>query len=227
MEWNLDININDKLYLRDPKTSDLGKNILRNGIIMIEEIGIEDFTFKKLAKEMNTTESSIYRYFENKQMLLLYVLSWYWQWLEYLVVFKSNNIENSEKKVDILLDVLLLNTKDYIDGGPIVDKRILHMLVIKESSKSYLNHDVTKFNEYGFYKPYKALCSRIAGIFKEINPEYPYSRNLASTVLLMSRNLYFFMQNLPSLTDFTETKDISNTKTFLKDTIYKSLKVLS
>ncbi len=225
MQWNLDIKINEKLYLRDPKSSELGKNILKDGIIMIEELGIENFTFKKLANQLNTTESSIYRYFENKQLFLLYVLSWYWHWLEYLIIYKTNNINDSIKKIDIILDVLLLNTEDYIDGGPEVDKKILHNLVIKEASKSYLNHDVTSFNESKFYKPYKELSIRIAEMFLEINPEYKFSKNLASTVLLMSRNLYFFMQNLPSLTDFSETKEILNTKEFLKLLITKSLNV--
>ncbi len=223
MQWNLEIKINEKLYLRDPKSSELGRNILKEGILMIEEHGIESFTFKKLAQQLKTTESSIYRYFENKQLLLLYILSWYWQWLEYLIVYKTNNISDTGKKIDIVLDVLLLNTQDYIDGGPDVDKRVLHNLVIKEASKSYLSHDVSTFNENKFYKPYKDISIRIAGLFQEINPEYKYSRNLASTVLLMSRNLYFFMQNLPSLTDFPGTKEVANTKEFLKQLITKSL----
>ncbi|MBC7390502.1 MAG: TetR/AcrR family transcriptional regulator [Opitutaceae bacterium] len=223
MQWNLEIRINEKLYLRDPKSSELGKNILKEGILMIEANGIENFTFKKLAIQLNTTESSIYRYFENKQLFLLYILSWYWQWLEYLIIYKTNNISDTNKKIDIVLDVLLLNTQDYIDGGPEVDKRVLHNLVIKEASKSYLSHDVNTFNENKFYKPYKDISIRIAGLFQEINPEYKFSRNLASTVLLMSRNLYFFMQNLPSLTDFPETKEISKTKEFLKQLITNSL----
>ena len=223
MKWNLDIKINPKLYLRDPNSTELSRNILKHGIIMIEQIGLEDFNFKKLAKELTTTEASIYRYFENKQYFLLYVLSWYWQWMEYLVVFKTNNIQDPLKKIDIVLDILLLETDDYIDGGPEVDKKILHMLVIKESSKSYLNHHVQEYNQANFFKPYKELCKCIADIILEIDPDYRYSRSLTTTLLLMSRNLYFFMHNLPSLTDFSDKKDKGNTKDYLKDLVMKSI----
>lgn len=224
MYWNLEIKINEKLYLRDPNSTELGRKIVKHGIIMMEEIGLEDFTFKKLAANMNTTEASIYRYFENKQLFLIYVVSWYWNWLEYLIIYKTNNISNPTQKIDIVLDILLLNTQDYIDGGPEVDKRILHLLVIKESSKSYLTHQVQKYNEAQFFKPYKSLCKRIADILLEINPEYKYSKNLTSTLLLMARNLYFFMDNLPSLTDFPEEKDIKNTKGFLMQLVETSTK---
>ena len=223
MYWNLEIKINEKLYLRDPNSTELGRKIVKNGIIMIEEIGLEDFTFKKLALSMETTEASIYRYFENKQLFLIYVVSWYWNWLEYLIIYKTNNISDPKQKLDIVLEILLLNTQDYIDGGPEVDKRILHLLVIKESSKSYLTHNVQKYNEAQFFKPYKSLCKRIADIILEINPNYSYSKNLTSTLLLMARNLYFFMHNLPSLTDFAEEKDILNTKKFLIQLVEKSV----
>ena len=219
MNWNVDIKINDKLFLRDPKSSELGKKIIRHGIIMIEQKGIEDFTFKKLALEINTTEASIYRYFENKQLLLLYILSWYWQWLEYLIVYKTNNIQDTRQKIEIVLDVLLLNTDDNSEMGLGIDKKLLHLLVIKESSKSYLNHQVQKYNEMQFFKAYKDLTKRIATIFSELNLEYKYCVSLATTVLLMSRNLYFFMDNLPSLTDYSQTKEEDHTKNFLRQMI--------
>ena len=42
---NLKITINEKLYVKDPETSELGRNILKNSIILIDEIGFEAFTF--------------------------------------------------------------------------------------------------------------------------------------------------------------------------------------
>jgi hypothetical protein len=61
---NFKIQVNDKLYLKDPETSDLGKKILEKSILLIDEIGLEHFTFKKLGQSINSNESSIYRYFE-------------------------------------------------------------------------------------------------------------------------------------------------------------------
>ena len=67
----LQIKVNDKTYLKDPETSDLGKRIVEHSIILINEIGFEAFTFRKLGLKINSNESSIYRYFENKHKLLL------------------------------------------------------------------------------------------------------------------------------------------------------------
>ena len=50
---NLKITINDKLYVKDPETSELGRNILKNSIILIDEIGFEAFTFKNWVKKFN------------------------------------------------------------------------------------------------------------------------------------------------------------------------------
>ena len=46
----LKITVPDKIYIKDPETSDLGKRIIENSIILINEIGFESFTFKKLGK---------------------------------------------------------------------------------------------------------------------------------------------------------------------------------
>ncbi|MDX2189180.1 MAG: TetR/AcrR family transcriptional regulator [Bacteroidota bacterium] len=223
MKWQPDIVINEKLYIKDPKATELGQRIIQQGIIMIEEMGLEEFTFKKLANNLDTTEASIYRYFENKQLLLLYALNWYWNYLEFLISYKTQNIDDKVKKLNILLDILLFNTDDEIFDELHFNKKSLHMLVVKESAKSYLNHNVQIYNENQFYKPYKSLCQMIADVLLEINPDYPYSKSMATTLLLMSRNLYFFMNNLPSLADFSETNSVSNAKDFLRQMILSSL----
>ena len=69
--------MNEKLFLRDPEQSELGRRIIRQGIILISEVGLEETTFRKLAERMGTKEASIYRYFENKHRLLVYLVAWY------------------------------------------------------------------------------------------------------------------------------------------------------
>ena len=77
----IQIQLNDNLYLRDPQETELGRNIVNNSIELIDEIGFEKFTFKKLATKIESTEASIYRYFENKHRLLIYLIAWYWNWI--------------------------------------------------------------------------------------------------------------------------------------------------
>ena len=97
MEYQVKFLINDKIYLRDPENSELGKMMIKKAIELIADIGFENFTFKKLAVEINSTEASIYRYFENKHRILLYILNWYWSYMEFLVNIKLENIVDNRE----------------------------------------------------------------------------------------------------------------------------------
>ena len=94
----LSIRVSDRLFLKDPESSPLGRNILTTSVQIIDEIGMERFTFKKLANTLQTTESSVYRYFENKHMLLLYMSTWYWSWLETYVGVSHSKFNGSERQ---------------------------------------------------------------------------------------------------------------------------------
>jgi AcrR family transcriptional regulator len=223
MNWQIQIQLNEKLFLRDPTQSEVGRNILKQGAIMIEKMGLEDFTFKKLATKMKTNESSIYRYFENKHRLLLYLVDYYWRWIEYLVIIRTANIKDPRQKIELVLNILMLKIEEELTGGSELDKLVLHRLIIKEGSKSYLTNHVTEDNKHQFFKPYKDLCARIATIFLEVKPGYKYGRSLASTIIEMAHYQYFFMHNLPKLTDFGHVKDEKEIIAFLKHLIMASL----
>ena len=80
MAIGIKISLNDRLYIRDPQGTTLGQKIIKHSILLIDKIGFEAFNFKKLANYMSSTEASVYRYFENKHLLLIYLVSWYWEW---------------------------------------------------------------------------------------------------------------------------------------------------
>ena len=42
----LKIAVPAQIYLKDPETSDLGKRIVEHSILLIHEIGFDNFTFK-------------------------------------------------------------------------------------------------------------------------------------------------------------------------------------
>jgi len=106
MDVQLTFRVNANIYIKDPESSELGKQIIKHAIDLIYELGFEHFTFKKLATEMHTTEATIYRYFENKHRLLLYILNWYWSYLEFLVVFKLQDIKDPKKKLQAIIYLL-------------------------------------------------------------------------------------------------------------------------
>ena len=51
----------------------------------------------------------------------------------------------------------------------------------------------------------------------DCNPAYKYPKSLASTLIEMAHFQKFFMNNLPSLTDFSATKNDSDIVAFLTD----------
>lgn len=223
MELSLKFNINTKLFLRNPEESDLGRKIIQHGIILVHKIGFELFTFKKLAKEVGTTEAGIYRYFENKHRLLLYIVDWYWSWQEYRLIFQTNNIDDAEEKLRIAISLL----SDQVEEDPTtsyINEKLLYEIVMSEGAKSYLTKHVAEDNKAKFFKPYKDLCARIAGYISEYNPNYKYPFSLSSTIIEMAHSQKFYMHNLPSLTDFGASKDETQIVAFLENLVFSSIR---
>ena len=79
-------------------------------------------------------------------------------------------------------------------------------------------------NRERLFKPYKDLCGRIASLFSEFNPAYPYPRSLASTLVEMSQFQPYFKEHLPALTDFTEPKEGKQIADYLNHLVFSSLK---
>ncbi|MEX0316268.1 MAG: TetR/AcrR family transcriptional regulator, partial [Allomuricauda sp.] len=139
------IGINEKIYIKDPESSDLGKRIVEQSILMIDEMGFESFTFRKLGDRIKSNESSIYRYFENKHKLLLYLASWYWGWLEYKMVFATNAIVEPGEKLRKAIEILTQTVQQDVSFSH-VNEVLLNKIVINEYSKSYLTKEVDQEN---------------------------------------------------------------------------------
>ncbi|MCZ8283822.1 MAG: TetR/AcrR family transcriptional regulator, partial [Bacteroidia bacterium] len=212
------------LFLRNPEDSALGKKIVKQGLNLINKLGFEDFTFKKLAIEVNTTEASIYRYFENKHKLLVYLITWYWSFLEYKVVFSLNNITNAEVKLKTIIKIITEEPTDDSQTTEFISEFECYKLVIWEGSKAYLTRNVGKDNKDRLFKPYKDLCERFSQIIKEYNSGYKFPHSLASTILEMAHSQKFFKQNLPALTDFSKDTDDKKVILFLESLLFSCLK---
>lgn len=222
MEIQLQIKMNEKLFLRNPEQSELGKKIILHSVQLIHKNGFEAFTFKKLAEAIGTTEAGIYRYFENKHRLLIYLTAWYWSWLEYRVTFQTNNINDPVVKLKMVINLLATTVEDDIRTS-YVDESLLHQIIITEGTKAYLNKRVSEDNKDHLFKPYKDLCAVIGKMILECNPQYLYPKSLASTIIEMAHFQNFFMNNLPSLTDFGKNKDEAEIVRFLENLVFSSL----
>jgi AcrR family transcriptional regulator len=209
---NLKITINEKLYVKDPETSELGRNILKNSIELIEKIGFESFTFKKLGDRIQSNESSIYRYFENKHKLLMYLSSWYWSWMEYRIVFATANLENPIQKLEKAIQIVTENIIDD-ESTPYINEKLLNRIVIEEFTKTMRTKNVDDENKAGYFIVYKRVINRIIAIIEEINPNYAYSKSLASTVVESALHQQFLKQHLKTITNFSE-EDCSSQRYF-------------
>jgi AcrR family transcriptional regulator len=200
----INLKINDSLFVKDPQQTDLGKKIIEQSVLMIDEIGLEQFTFKKLADAINSTEASIYRYFENKHLLFVYLLNWYWEWMMVRIDLNTLNMSDPVQKMKVILRVIV-DTANRNTAVEFVDEEVLHRVVVREGTKGYHHKLVDEENKEGFFLSYKKLCSKIAGVIQELDPDFLYPRALASTLIETANNHLYFARHLPRLTDLRST----------------------
>jgi AcrR family transcriptional regulator len=218
---SLKINVNPCLYIKDPESSELGQNIVSKSIDLIEELGIEKFNFKRLGTAIQSNESSIYRYFENKYKLLQYLSALYWGILEYRLVIETNAVEDSSKKLLKAIKVLTL-TPQNIAYYSNLDQLKLRNIVISEFTKSYHHKHVDSDNDDGNFKIYKRLISRLVEMISEAKPDYKYPKSLACQIIEGALQQYFMQKHFTSLVDSTNDEQVYS---FFKDITVNVLKI--
>ena len=206
MSVAIKIALNKGLYLKDPQDSELGRNIIEHSIVLIDKLGIESFTFKKLSIEINSTEASIYRYFVNKHFLLLYLVNWYWEWVQYLILINSINIDDPKTKLQIIIHSFVSASRENPMVGYVNESK-LQKIVISDGMKVYHTKEVDDENSKGFFKSYKNLALTVSKVIIEVNPEFKYPYALATNLFEMANNHIFFAQHLPKLTDISIEQD--------------------
>ena len=218
---SIKIDINDKIYVKDPESSELGRRIVEQSILLIDELGFDRFTFKKLGDKIGSNESSVYRYFESKHKLLLYLSSWYWGWLEYQLVFATNSIGNPENKLERAIEILTRTTEEDTAFSHI-NEVLLNKIVINEFSKSYLTKEVDQENKQGYFEIYKRLALRLTEMISAVDSSYPYPSSLASTILEGALYQHFLLDHFSSLTDCQEHTDPTK---YFKHLVFNCLNV--
>lgn len=217
------ITICEKVYLKDPDSTELGQRIISGSIKLIDKLGFEHFTFKKLAEEINSTEASVYRYFENKHKLLLYLALWYWNWLEYQLTIRITNVEEPECQLERVIELLSENIEIDPNFGHI-DEVALQAIVVTESSKAYFNKHVKADNRDGYLESYKRVTGKVAQIIQAVQPKFEFPNALASTLIESSHNQIFFAEHLPHLSNLNENAN-SELYRFMHQLVFGALGV--
>ena len=200
---NIKIQVNPKIFVKDPETSTLGKKIIQFSILLIDEIGFDNFTFKKLGHLIGSNESSIYRYFENKHKLLIYLSSWYWAWIEYKLVFATSNIDNPYERLKKAIKVVTQIVEDDL-STTYINESVLNRIIILEFTKTLHTKEVDDENKEGFFLIYKSVINRIVVIVNAVNPDYKFAKSLISSIVEGNLHQNFLRQHLKTITDCNE-----------------------
>ncbi|MEY3039048.1 MAG: hypothetical protein RLZZ593_190 [Bacteroidota bacterium] len=218
---SINLTVHEKLYLKDPLSSELGKKIVKHGVAMIESLGFEEFTFKKLGAEIQSNESSIYRYFESKHQLLLYLINWYWSWMEYQIVFSTSSMTDAPLKLNKAIALL---TQKWPDNSLVagINAAQLQRVIITEAPKAMHTKSIDKENEEGLFGVYKRVIQRVSDMVMDINPKYAYPHMLITTVVEGAHQMRFFADHLPTITDQVDNQ-APFVESFYQDLIQKTI----
>jgi len=202
----ISVSISDGIYLKNPLDTELGKRIIKAAIEQICDIGYEDFNFKRLAIKADTTEASVYRYFENKYKLLVYLTAWYWGFMHFMVQLDVRNLSDPMSQLKQAISTLV-HSRSSILTPEYVDQARLHHVIVENASKVLHTKKVDQLNKEGYYANYKKMVGLIAQTIERIDPEFEFPVALASNLLDQSLNNEYYIEHLPSLTDKLSESD--------------------
>ncbi len=216
------IKVSQETFLKDPNASELGRKIVSKSIDLIDELGFEAFTFKKLGDNIGSPESSIYRYFESKHMLLVYLTYWYWSWVEYKLVFATANVKSTKERLEKAI-IILTETVEEDSLFTHINEILLDRVVMNEGVKSYHIKEIDEENEKGHFKVYKRVVKRVSDMILELKPTYKYPNMLVSTMVEGALMQRFFAEHLPALTNVEKGK--CNVTKFYKELVFSAIDV--
>jgi len=209
--FSIQLKINPNLFLKDPQQTKLGRKIIRYGIVLLDEIGLDQLTFKKLAKLIPSSEASIYRYFENKHNLFVYLLNWHWELMSVRIKMSVINITDPIQKLQSALSVIVGKNQSQFKAEHI-DENMLFNIVVREGAKAYHHKGVDADNNEGYFLSYKELCEVVSTLIMNVKHDFSYPNALASTLIETANSNLYFAKHLPRLTDITQDEDLLNLK---------------
>lgn len=207
-------------YLKDPQGSDLGIKIIKESIELMEEMGIEDFTFKKLSVRIESTEASVYRYFESKHQLLLYLYSWYWGW-KMVEIDRATHFISSDFDKLITAMNLLIQQENKAAFAFSFSYEKLRNLIEKEGIKSFLTKKVDDENQIGAFDNYKKLVALLSSWVVATKKDFQFPNMLITTIIEGAHLQHFFGNHLKRLTNHSDTND--NVAEFYKQLVQSLL----
>lgn len=199
--------VSPEVFIKDPASSELGRRLLDRAVLLIDQNGFESFNFKKLSEEVGSPESTLYRYFKNKQNLLIYLEAWYWSVMECKVTLRTANIEDPAEILERAFSVLTERPeRDSVHS--FLDERALRRIVVSESIQSYYAIGYGPNEAVDGVVSCKHIVDRLAETLKSKYPDYPFMQALVYTIIEAVHEQLFFLARHPEMTDVTSSDDI-------------------
>lgn len=193
----------EQIALRNPQATQLGRRLIEGSILLIDELGFENFTFKKLAQSVGTTEASVYRYFSCKQKILLYLINWYWGRLECRLHLQTQG-GTPKERLQRALELVLFAQSSSLSFA---NEKRLQRIVIHEASKVFLTKAVDADHQTGYHNIYTEIVQYISELVCAYQPKCKYPHMLVTTLLEGCLLQRFFSQHLPEVTNASEQED--------------------
>ena len=153
---------------------------------------------------MRSTEASIYRYFESKYMLLSYLVSWYWDFLHYVILSDIRNLKDPKERMFRIITALV-NALEGTATPSYINQTKLHAIVVENATKVYHTKRVDSLNKVGFYVNFKKLVNTLVKNILALASDYLYPKALATSIIEQSLNYEYYMNHLPGLTDHNKS----------------------
>lgn len=217
------ISVKEQCYLKNPAETKLGERIIGASVQLIAQLGFEKFTFKRLATHIASTEASVYRYFENKHKLLLYLIAWYWTWRFRQLQKITATESNPELKLKLVIGFLCKPVEVDRDIAYINEVE-LQEIIVSESIKTIHTKEVDDDRKHGYFASFKQCIHFISDCMADINPSYPYCHNLAAMLMDNVQEQQFNFLHFTTLSDLSIKKTEKDLQSFFTHLIFSTLK---
>lgn len=212
---SLRVSLPSSMSLRDPEGSELGRRIVAASIQLLDSIGFEEFTFRKLGGEIGSPEASVYRYFSDKAMLVRYLEAWYWTWLDFRFRQRSRTLIDSRQRLDAAL-LVLAESGSYDPTFFHIDEAALHRVVVREARKAYGLEKARGAKKTKKLPPMSIFHESLAQVIAEYSPGYKYPRALALGIITSLHAYMFFGANSPLALEIDPQEEVTSVLEFLR-----------
>jgi AcrR family transcriptional regulator len=213
------VHISSEAFVKNPISSELGIRIVQNAIILMNRNGVNEFTFRKLAQHLCTSEASIYRYFESKMQLLNFLSQLYWHEVKELILEEIIGVHTSEDKIIKAIEIFC-NPHLPSKQNSFVDMSELHQLIIQEGVTTNLWGESHQTDDHSSQK---RLIQYLSEVILSINPNYSYPKTLISTMIHTCHLQLLFCTHLPYYTDIS-AEDLKGVVSFVSGLILSTIK---